>query len=143
MRTANRFAIAVHALTLLEGDVEQDYTSEYMAGSIGVNPVVVRNVLGMLRRAGLVRTQQGVPGAQLARDPSRITLLEVYRAVEPESELFSMHNRPNPNCPVGANIQASLEGVFSEAQASMEQRLAATTLADVVQSVKTAAAANH
>lgn len=141
MRTANRFAIAVHTLTLLESDAEQEYTSEYMAGSIGVNPVVVRNVLGMLRRAGLVRTQQGVPGARLARDPSRITLLEVYRAVEPENELFSIHDRPNPNCPVGANIQQSLESVFQAAQSAMEQRLAATTLADVAQDIKAAIAA--
>jgi DNA-binding IscR family transcriptional regulator len=56
-----------------------------MAGSIGVNPVVVRNVTGMLKRAGLVRTQQGVAGTWLARPLSKVTLLDVYRAVEDEA----------------------------------------------------------
>ena len=44
-----------------------------------------------------------------------ITLLDVYHAVEvvDEGELFQMHENPNPNCPVGANIQGVLELYYS------------------------------
>ena len=139
MRVASRFAIAVHVLSLLGTDEEQAlHTSDEMAGSIGVNPVVVRNVTGMLRRAGLVRTQQGVPGTRLARPPAEIRLLDVYRAVEDDAELFAVHPRPNAGCPVGANIQATLERVFGEAQQAMEARLGETTIAQVVQNLRAA-----
>ena len=134
MRIANRFSIGVHILSLLgaRGEVEVEPTSEWMAGSIGVHPVVVRNVTGMLKRAGLVRTQQGVAGASLARPLSEVTLLDVYRAVEDEASLFSVHPRPNPKCPVGARIEGTLRDVFTEAEDAMQAKLAGITLAEVV-----------
>jgi len=132
VRIANRFSIAVHILSLLGGRREAEPTSEWMAGSIGVNPVVVRNVTGMLKRAGLVRTQQGVAGASLARPLSEVTLLDVYRAVEDEASLFSVHPRPNPKCPVGARIEGTLREVFAEAEDAMHAELAGITLAEVV-----------
>ncbi|RYX86773.1 Rrf2 family transcriptional regulator [bacterium] len=136
MRIANRFAIAVHIISLLETDENGEATSEWMAGSIGTNPVIVRRISGMLRRAGLLRTRQGVAGAEIERPLSEITLLDVYRAVNEEGELFSVHPRPNPLCEVGANIQDTLEEVFGEAQEAMENRLKGTTMLDVVQDLR-------
>ncbi len=139
MRIANRFSIAVHILSLLGAIEEEAHTSEWMAGSIGVNAVIVRNITGMLKRAGLVSTQQGVAGADLACPLNKISLLDVYRAVETADELFSVHPRPNPNCPIGAQIQGTLEFIFGEAQDAMEARLAKTTMAQVVRELKAAA----
>ena len=132
MRIANRFSIGVHILSLLGALRDAEHTSEWMAGSIGVNPVVVRNVTGMLRRAGLVRTQQGVAGARLARPLSEVTLLDVYRAVEDEGSLFSVHPRPNPKCPVGARIGETLSDALVEAESAMHTKLAGVTLEQVV-----------
>ncbi len=140
MRIANRFSIAVHILSLLGVLRDTEHTSEWMAGNIGVNPVVVRNVTGMLRRAGLVRTQQGVPGTRLARPLSQITLLDVYRAVEDEASVFSVHPRPNPKCPVGSRIQETLSGVFTSAERAMQANLAAVTVGQLVRRLKSAPA---
>ncbi len=141
MRTANRFAIAVHVLSILGQELGGDSSpespdrpgsSEWIAGSVGVNPVVVRNVIGMLRRAGLVATRRGVSGARITRPLGQITLLDVYRAVEDDGAVFSIHPRPNPKCPIGASIQGTLEKVFGEAQAAMESRLAGVTMDEVL-----------
>jgi DNA-binding IscR family transcriptional regulator len=132
VRIANRFSIGVHILSLLGTLRDAEHTSEWMAGSIGVNPVVVRNVTGMLRRAGLVRTQQGVAGAWLARPLREVTLLDAYRAVEDAGSLFSVHPRPNPKCPVGARIEETLSDVFAEAENAMHTKLASITLEQVV-----------
>lgn len=135
MRIANRFSIAVHILSLLGSLRDVEHTSGWMAGSIGVNPVVVRKITGMLRRAGLVRTRQGVAGTRLARPLSATTLLDVYRAVEDEASVFSVHDRPNPNCPVGSRIEETLTGIFTRAENAMQAQLAATTLEQVVRSL--------
>lgn len=137
---ANRFSIGVHILSLLGAERDAEHTSEWMAGSVGVNPVVVRNVTGMLRRAGLVRTQQGVAGTRLARPLSQVTLLDVYRAVEDETSLFSVHPRPNPKCPVGARIEGTLREVFADAENAMHAKLAETTMEQLVRKLGAPAA---
>jgi Rrf2 family protein len=136
MSMSSRFVVAVHALTLLAGSGEKPLTSGYLAGSINTSPIVVRRILGMLRRAKLVAAQPGVGGgSRLARGPERITLRDVYRAVE-AGELFSLHpQRPNQRCPVGGNIQASLDGVLSRAQSTMEKVLGEVTMAQVLADV--------
>jgi DNA-binding IscR family transcriptional regulator len=97
----------------------------------------------MLRRAGLVRTQQGVAGTRLARPLSEVTLLDVYRAVEDDASLFSVHPRPNPKCPVGARIEATLTEVFAEAENAMHAKLAGITLEQVVRRLETSSPARR
>ena len=84
MQISSRFSVAVHVLSLLALP-EQDgvlLTSERMAGSVNTNPVVIRRILGQLKKAGLVEVRPASGGTFLTRQPAAITLLEVYRAVE-------------------------------------------------------------
>jgi Rrf2 family protein len=138
MQISSRFSVGVHVLTLLATNpVGELLTSDRMAGSVNTNPVVIRRILGQLKKAGLVEVRAAVGGTYLRRDPATITLLDVYRAVEVADErLFSMHESPNPQCLVGRNIQAALDGTLLRAQAALEQELAKTTLAQVVENVR-------
>lgn len=136
MQTSTRFAVAIHILTLLAQDTSGPATSELLAGSVNTNPVVIRRVLGYLRNQGLVESAPGAGGGwRLLREPAEITLREVYRAVE-QGQLLNIHERPNPQCPVGRNIQQVLEAQFTAAQAAMEQALASTTIADILSGVR-------
>lgn len=131
---SSRVAVAVHVLTYLAWKRDEVHTSERIAGSVNTNPVVVRRIVGALRNAGMVTVQPGVGGgAQLARDPSDITLLDVYRAVEEDREsLFSLHPQPpSQGCSIGGNIQAVLQPVFCAAHRAVEAVLERVTLADV------------
>lgn len=131
MQIATRFSIAVHILALLGAELEQEPTSEFLAGSVGVNPVVIRQVSGLLRKAGLVASSQGKAGTRLARPLDAVSLLDVYRAVDGDHDLFAIHH-PNPQCPVGRGIQGTLDTVFEEAQKALEGRLAQTTVAQII-----------
>lgn len=134
----SRFAVAIHILTLLEAFKEAHATSEFLAQSIGTNPVVVRRIAKQLEKAGLIQIHAGVGGSELAKPLDAICLLDVYRAVQGgETEgLFAIHAHPHPACPVGANIQAALEEVFGEAQRALETVLAQQTLLDIVNDVQ-------
>ncbi len=133
----SRFAVAVHILTLLEQQQGEPVTSEYIAGSVNTNPSLVRRLVSGLSRAGLTTSQLGTGGgAMLARPAAKITLLDVYRAVE-DGELFAMHReRPNPACPIGRNIQAALEGHIETASNALEAELRQVTIADVLTDVR-------
>lgn len=134
MRSSSRFTVAVHTLLCIAyfGDTVKT-TSNFIAGSVGVNPVVVRKTLGQLKAAGMVDVEAGVGGAAIVCDPATTTLLDVFRAVEEADDgLFGFHEHPNDLCPVGRNIHAALDGELADAQRALEDRLAQTTLADLI-----------
>ena len=132
----SRFATAVHILTLVACGEGQPVTSEYIAGSVNTNPSLVRRLLSQLTRAGLTTSRMGAGGgALLARPAGRITLRDVYRAVD-EGEIFGLHReQPNPACPVGRNIQSLLETRFDAATRALERELERTTIADMTAEV--------
>jgi Rrf2 family protein len=138
MTISSRFAVAVHTLTLLDAAAGEPVSSERIAASASTNAAVIRRILCMLSRAGLTTSQLGAGGgALLARPADRVTLLEIYRAVE-DGELFAMHHEaPDPRCPVGRHIQTALERATEEARRSMEAVLGAHTVADVLDDVTT------
>lgn len=144
MTVSSRFALAAHLLSLvsLPEAACETLSSERLAQSAGVNPVIVRGVSGMLRRAGLVQSRQGVAGLSLTRPADQITLLDIYRAVQPPEHLIALHENPNPQCLVGRHIQQALGQVCQEAQNAMEQRLAQTTLDDLNGQLRQAAASD-
>ena len=133
MQISSRFSVAVHVLTLLAVTPAGELlTSDRMAGSVNTNPVVIRRILGQLKKAGLVEVRAAAGGTYLRRASADITLLDVYRAVEVvEGNLFSVHDKPNPKCPVGRNIQVALDDTLRRAQAALEQELAGVSVAQV------------
>ena len=142
MQIGSKFTIGIHILTAIDyfKDVDR-VNSEFLAGSIGVNPVIVRNVISQLREAGIVQTQRGSSGAELVKQLNEITLYDVYKAVgsvDAEEGLFHFHEQPNPECPVGRNIHKILDQHLIDAQKAMEESLKSTTLADIVEDTKQA-----
>ncbi len=110
-----RFATAVHIMTLLAESPQDWLTSEWIAGSININPVMVRKELGMLREAGLIVSRQGKEGGtQLARNAKEISISEIYLAVKNTEVLGKKNSNPNPACPVGKEINNHLKALFSE-----------------------------
>ncbi len=136
MQYSSRLAIGTHILLCIDYfKDEYKLTSDFIAGSVNVNPVIIRNTLGMLKKAGLVNVEAGVGGASLAKGPSDITLLDVFKAVEKDEELFHFHENPNPNCPVGRAIHPVLGHHLSDTQQVMENHLAGITLADLLSEI--------
>jgi Rrf2 family transcriptional regulator, cysteine metabolism repressor len=74
----------------------------------------LEQLFAALRRAGVLRSQRGVRGGYaFARDPSRITVLELVELLD------------------GA-LGADATGVFADAAAAAREVLARTTVADVI-----------
>lgn len=134
MQISSRFTIGLHILTAIDM-FQKDYkvTSDFLAGSIRTNPVVVRKILGQLKKAGLIHSSQGVAGITMAKPLEEISFYDVYSAIEPveDGDLFRFHDDPNPDCPVGRNIHGLLDGKLREIQNAMEEKMRGYTLADL------------
>lgn len=136
MSISSRFAVGIHILALLEVNKHGVNTSEFIAGSVNTNPALIRKIIGMLKNAGLVNVRPGVAGASLAKNLSDITLLDVYKAVDlQDKELFGVHEHPNPECPVGRNIQNTIAPIFARAQQTLEKVLGTVTIEEIVKDI--------
>ncbi|ADY53016.1 transcriptional regulator, BadM/Rrf2 family [Pseudopedobacter saltans DSM 12145] len=132
-----RFAISIHILTLLELSNEELLSSDYIAGSININSVLVRKEITELRKAGLVDSKEGKNGGFfLAKKADDINLGDLFKAVYPESIFAFAKNSPNPNCPIGKDINKHLESLYVEAELSLVQELKRHSLAEFCQKFK-------
>lgn len=134
MQISSRFTLAVHILLCIDTFKDtKKVTSEFLAGSTGVNPVIVRKILGQLKGAGLIQVIRGTGGASITKPLSQITFLDIYQAVEcvEPGKLFHFHENPNPACPIGRNIHHILDDKLVEIQNALERELEKTTLQDV------------
>ncbi len=139
MQISSRFTLAVHILTCIKTFGESTkVTSDFLASSTNVNPVIVRKILGQLKKANIVDVARGSGGAVLAKPEGEITFLDIYKAVDcvGNGELFHFHENPNPLCPVGRNIHAVLDDRLIKVQQAMEKELSAITLKDVLTDTK-------
>lgn len=127
----SRFSIAIHILTLLARAGKELLSSEYIAGSVNINPVLVRKEISNLHKHGLISSKEGKNGGSaLAKPADQILLSTVYQAVRESPLLVKSKNSPNPACEVGRQINSHLDHLYLDAENALIAKLNQTTLAD-------------
>ena len=135
MQISSRFTVALHVLACIATfSGQKKVTSVFLAESVNTNAVIIRNILLQLKAAGLIRVDRGSGGAYLKQPADEISLLDVYKAIEPleNGKLFRIHENPSKDCPVGRNIYEVLDGRLSAIQEVMELKLRSMSLADIL-----------
>ncbi|MES2419325.1 MAG: Rrf2 family transcriptional regulator [Bacteroidota bacterium] len=126
-----RFATALHILVLLEKANGELVSSGYLAGSININPAMVRKELISLRKHGFVESKEGKNGGTILAHPAKnITLGQIYKSVKQVSILGQQKNIPNPQCPIGKNINSHLNNLYNETEHALIEQLNKQSLAD-------------
>lgn len=135
MHISTKLSVAIHCLILISefGD-EIKLTSEMMATSTGCNPVIIRNIISALKKAGIVSVKSGTGGATLNCSPKDIDLYKVCMAIEPNAlkKLIGIHSMPSPLCPVGKNINAVLNSSYEQVQTDLKNSLESITLDSII-----------
>jgi Rrf2 family protein len=128
-----QFAIATHIMAALGHAAGKEVNSAEIAGSVNTSSSFVRRILAKLSKAGLVKTATGKGGScWLARPARRISLLDIYRAVE-SPKAFAIHQYPpEKQCPVSRGIKPALNRVLAETQQAIEGSLSRTSLAELI-----------
>lgn len=134
MRISNKCSMALHILVLLGVFPEKMPTSAQIAKSVGCNPVMVRNLLGSLKKAALVETRRGIGGSALAKKPEDITIWMVYQAVDAGSfsGFIGLHPNPSSQCPIGKRIYFLLEKPYDKIRDSMRSAMEEITLGQLL-----------
>ncbi len=131
MKRNGRLSLALHTLGHMAAEPDRMRTSADIAAHAGTNPVVVRRVLGRLRKAGLLKSEKGHAGGwRLARAPNDITLADVYLALD-EHLIATGEQEEKSDCSVEQALQLRVTTVMEDIERSLIERLAATTIAEV------------
>ncbi|CAN5180384.1 Rrf2 family transcriptional regulator [soil metagenome] len=133
MLSSTRFIVAIHALSVIATHAAKGpVCSALVAASVNTNPVVIRRLMRSLELAGLVTSAPGRAGGfSLKRPAARISLYDIYKAVEGDG-IFRMHKiDPESKCPIGAVVAKFLTKPLRTAEEALEKSLADTSLRDI------------
>lgn len=136
MQISIKCSIAVHCLIFIhEAKGIAKVTSNLLAESTGSNPVVIRNIISALKKAGLITVPRGTGGAELCVDPADITLYQIYTALEPNgvSSLIGIHPCQERQCPVAKNIRKVLETPYHKIEDAVKEAMQAITLQSMIE----------
>ena len=126
-----RFPIAVHILTLLSKAGDELLSSDYIAGSININPALVRKEISNLRNLGLIISKEGKSGGySLGKSSKQITLADVYLAVKTQPVLGVAKNTPNPDCPIGKQINKNIDQLYVDLDKTLLKKLGSISIED-------------
>lgn len=126
-----RFVVAMHILVLLDYAKDEWVSSSYLAGSININPAMVRKELINLRKHGFIQSKEGKNGGTSLLMPSAdITLGAIYESVRQVSFLGNQKNKPNPDCVIGKSINKHLARLYSDTEQVLIDELSKQTLKD-------------
>lgn len=135
MQISMKCSIAVHCLIFIhEAKGIAKVTSNLLSESTGCNPVVIRNILSALKKAGLITVARGTGGAELCVDPSQITLYQIYTALEPDgiTSLIGIHPCEGRSCPVAQNIRKVLQKPYHKIEDSIKEAMESVTLQSMI-----------
>ncbi len=134
MKYSTRLSDAVHILVFIRQSDQSTVSSSDIAVSIQTNPSYVRQIMAQLKAAGLISSLWGQATPRLGKPPEKITLLDVYKAVEKDKPLLHLDTHTNPECGVGVNIQLALADYYRQIQADAENSMKNITLQDIINS---------
>ena len=135
MQISMKCSIAVHCLIFIhEAKGITKVTSKLLSESTGCNPVVIRNTVSSLKKAGLITVARGTGGAELCKEPSEITLYEIYSALEPDglSSLIGIHACKERKCPIAQNISTVLQKPYNQIEESIKKTMEGISLQSMI-----------
>ncbi|WP_417939985.1 RrF2 family transcriptional regulator [Flavobacterium sp. RS13.1] len=128
---SGKFAISVHILTLLTKFPNDYLSSEFIAGSMNLNPVLVRKEIANLKAHHIVESKEGKNGGtKLSKAASNISLKEIFEMTFENIGLGYAKNQPNPDCPVGKKINENLDALYAEMNQKVCEQLEGISLED-------------
>jgi len=131
------FSQAIVTVLFVGDKVEQGFydfvpTKELSASLNIARPTAVK-ILGNLASAGIIETREGAKGGvRLARLPANITILDVFTAIENGKPMFRHDFELRVKGEKPTRAQRAVLTILNDAEAAMTDRLAQTTIADLL-----------
>ncbi|MCA9936130.1 MAG: Rrf2 family transcriptional regulator [Ardenticatenaceae bacterium] len=131
------FSQAIMTVLFVADKVEQGFydfvpTKELSAALNIPRPTAVK-ILGNLSSAGLIETREGAKGGvRLAVAADDVTMLDVFNAIETGKPMFRHDFELRVTGEKPTRAQGAVLTILTEAETAMQERLAQTTIANLI-----------
>jgi len=130
MKASTNYSKATHICIYLNVKHKELISSAELAESIKTNPVVIRRLISLLKKNGIVDSIAGANGGFFLKNPAdKITLWDIYLATREED--FFKRPKVNPECLVSSNLAVLLHDSSTNAELSMKFELEKTSISDL------------
>ncbi|MCD7909353.1 MAG: Rrf2 family transcriptional regulator [Clostridium sp.] len=135
MKMSTQFTASIQMLMIITVFKDGRITSETLSQSTGANPVMIRQLYGKLKNAGILNVSTGMGVTTLAKSPADISLWDIYLAIEGYNpgELFQFHPQISEGCQIGRFFKDILSVHLDEAVQALGEKLANVSLAQLLE----------
>jgi len=131
------FTQSIYVVMYVADKVEQGMfefiSTQQLSDDLNLAPSSTGSILRRLTRAGIIESREGAKGGvRLALPPAEVTVLEVFEAIEQGKPLFQGNVRLRVSGQKPTRAGEQINRIFTDAEDAMKQRLAATTIADML-----------
>lgn len=132
MKKNSRTSVALHALAHLVKR-QAPVTSEDLGKCLQTNPVVIRRVLGELKKAGIVDSEKGHGGGWIViKHSKQISFSEVFNALDEKLVPEAPKLDKDEQCLIMRTLALIMSDFLSDAEALLDNRLKKISVHDVV-----------
>ncbi|MGB3464971.1 MAG: Rrf2 family transcriptional regulator [Cyclobacteriaceae bacterium] len=130
MKASTNYSKAVHICIYLNIKDSELINSTELADSVKTNPVVIRRLVSVLRKHGILGSIPGASGGfYLKKTAKEISLWDIYLATREEE--FFKRPKVNPECVVSSNLAGLLHDSSIAAELSMKSELSKVSISDL------------
>ena len=127
------YSTAIHILAVLGIRNPDLVSSEELAMGIRTNPGLIRRVLLKLSKHGLIVSTKGKGGGnRLAKSPDKITMEDIYVAVNVSPLFGSFDKEPLKVCKVSCNMGKVLTDIYGELEGGLKKNMKKVKLAKII-----------
>lgn len=135
MKASSNFTVSVQMLMLIVIARDRKLTSDILSQSTGANPVLIRQLYKKLKKAGIIQVSTGQGVTTLSKDPGKITLWDIYVAVDkPDvNDVFKFHPKISEKCQIGHFFKNILSPHLESAIQAMGEEMSKVTLVQLAE----------
>ena len=135
MKYSTKLSDTIHILIFIAlGDDEQlSSTKKLQKSNQRQNPAYVRQLMANPEKMqALLSTHKVMRMPLLQKSADKITMYDIYRAVEGDKPLLHLDTDTNPDCGIGINIQFAIGDFYHEIQNMVDEKMKSITLQDII-----------
>lgn len=133
-----RFSVCVQIMVTMAYHQDELMNSEWLADVLKTNPTFIRKLVALLVEAKLIQSFRGKGGGiKLAKNPSQISLKDIYVAACEKKSLMKIHQKPVvKECIVSCSMDSIFCEIVDGIEGVTKNYLARKYLSDLVKTIK-------
>ena len=137
MKKNSRSSVALHSLVSLV-KADRPLTSEELGECQNTNPVIIRKVLGELKKKGIVSSEKGHGGGWVVlKSPKEISFHDIFQALNESLLPPGISLDKDEHCLIMKSVAETMDDFLIDAKILLEKKFKKILLQDIVDGIKT------